>query len=50
MENVNDFYHELSRFVNLAEIRKAEAIPPQRWWWYLDVFANFLKTRVMEDL
>ncbi len=34
---LNDFYHELSRFVNLAEIRKAEAIPPQRWLWYLDV-------------
>ena len=37
IEKVHDFYHELSRFVNLSEIRKAEAIPPQRWWWYLDV-------------
>ncbi|MEG4282297.1 hypothetical protein QUB68_04150 [Microcoleus sp. A006_D1] len=37
IEKVNDFYHELSGFVNLAEIRKAQAISPQRWWWYLDV-------------
>ncbi|WP_332983208.1 hypothetical protein [Microcoleus sp. A003_D6] len=37
IEHVNVFYQELSRFVNLAEIRKAEAIIPQRWWWYLDV-------------
>ncbi|WP_293129517.1 hypothetical protein [Microcoleus sp. bin38.metabat.b11b12b14.051] len=37
IEKVNDFYRELSRFVNLADIRKAQAISPQRWWWYLDV-------------
>ncbi len=37
IEKVNDFYQELSRFVNLAEMRKAQAIPPQHWWWYLDV-------------
>lgn len=48
LEKVNHFDRELSPFVNLADIRKAEAIPHQRWWWYLDVFANFLKTRVNE--
>ncbi|MEG3839170.1 hypothetical protein [Microcoleus sp. herbarium14] len=37
IEHVNVFYQELSRFVDLTEIRKAEAILPQRWWWYLDV-------------
>lgn len=37
IKNVNHFDRELSRFVNLSDIRKAEAIPPQRWWWYLDV-------------
>ena len=37
IDKLNDFDRELSRFVNLAEIRKAQAIPPQRWWWYLDV-------------
>ncbi len=36
VEKANDFYQELSRFVNLAERRKAQMIPPQRWWWYLD--------------
>jgi hypothetical protein len=30
IEHVNVFYQELSRFVNLAEIRKTEAILPQR--------------------
>lgn len=36
VNNAKDFYHELSHFVNLIERRKAEIIPPQRWWWYLD--------------
>lgn len=36
VENANDFYQELSHFVNLIERRKAQIIPPQRWWWYLD--------------
>lgn len=36
VENANDFYQELLRFVNLIERRKAQIIPPQRWWWYLD--------------
>ncbi|MBD1935972.1 hypothetical protein [Microcoleus sp. FACHB-68] len=36
VEKAKDFYQELSRFVNLTERRKAQVIPPQRWWWYLD--------------
>jgi hypothetical protein len=36
VENASAFYQELSRFVNLTEKRKAQFIPPQRWWWYLD--------------
>lgn len=31
------FYEELSRFLNLAEQRQTDGIPPLRWWWYLDV-------------
>jgi len=49
IEKVNDFYHELSGFVNLADIRKAEAIPPQRWWWYLDVLV-FLPISLKPEL
>ncbi|MEG4318999.1 MULTISPECIES: hypothetical protein [unclassified Microcoleus] len=52
IENVNDFYRELSCFVNLADIRKAEAIPPRRWWWYLDVLVFLpisLKPRKLTD-
>jgi hypothetical protein len=36
VENAKDFYRELSHFVDLTERRKAQIIPPQRWWWYLD--------------
>jgi hypothetical protein len=39
IKKVKDFYQELSRFVNLTESRKAQFIPPERWWWYLDVLA-----------
>ncbi len=49
IEHVNVFYQELSRFVNLAEIRKAEAILPQRWWWYLDVLV-FLPISLKPEL
>ena len=49
IENVNDFYHELSRFVNLADIRKAEAISSKRWWWYLDVLV-FLPISLKPEL
>jgi hypothetical protein len=34
-----EFYQELLRFVDLGEKRQSEKIPPQRWWWYLDVIA-----------
>ncbi|MEG4495814.1 hypothetical protein QUB05_10635 [Microcoleus sp. F10-C6] len=49
IEHVNVFYQELSRFVNLNEIRKAEAIFPQRWWWYLDVLV-FLPISLKSEL
>ena len=49
IEHVNVFYHELSRFVNLADIRKVEAIIPQRWWWYLDVLV-FLPISLKPEL
>lgn len=28
---------ELQRFVDLAAYRREQDIPPERWWWYLDV-------------
>ena len=31
------FSQELLRFLDLAEHRLANHIPPERWWWYLDV-------------
>ena len=33
------FHQELSRFIDLKSWRKTEGIPPQRWWWFLDMFA-----------
>ena len=37
VEQAAIFYEELSRFLNLAEQRQTDGIPPSRWWWYLDV-------------
>ncbi|NER34642.1 MAG: hypothetical protein F6J93_11550 [Oscillatoria sp. SIO1A7] len=34
-----EFYRELLRFVDLRARRQSQEIPPQRWWWYLDVIA-----------
>jgi hypothetical protein len=34
------FYAELSRFINLAEHRYQNHIPPSHWWWYLDVLSE----------
>ena len=34
-----EFYRELLRFVDLGTRRQSQNIPPQRWWWYLDVIA-----------
>lgn len=31
------FSQELLRFLDLAEYRLTHRIPPERWWWYLDV-------------
>ncbi|HAX79315.1 MAG TPA: hypothetical protein DCY88_26695 [Cyanobacteria bacterium UBA11372] len=39
LEQVSIFAQALSSFINLTAKRNAEAIPPQRWWWYLDVLA-----------
>lgn len=49
VEKVNDFYRELSHFVNLNEIRKERSISPERWWWYLDVLV-FLSTSLKSEL
>ena len=31
------FSQELQRFIDLTEYRRENRIPPERWWWYLDV-------------
>jgi hypothetical protein len=36
-EQAHLFHQELQRFVDLAAYRREHGIPPERWWWYLDV-------------
>lgn len=36
-EQAHRFHQELQRFVDLAAYRREHGIPPERWWWYLDV-------------
>ena len=36
-EQAHLFHQELQRFVDLATYRREQGIPPERWWWYLDV-------------
>jgi hypothetical protein len=36
-EHAHLFHKELQRFVDLAAYRREQGIPPERWWWYLDV-------------
>ena len=31
------FSQELLKFLNLSQHRQTAHIPPERWWWYLDV-------------
>jgi hypothetical protein len=31
------FSQELLRFLDLTEYRQENRIPPERWWWYIDV-------------
>lgn len=40
LEQATAFHRELSRFIDLARHRQTHAIPPSRWWWYLDVLAE----------
>lgn len=40
LQQATDFHAELCRFVNLAQKRQSEGIPPDRWWWHLDVLAE----------
>lgn len=34
------FHQELQRFLDLAAYRHVHGIPPERWWWYLDVLQH----------
>lgn len=36
----SQIHHELQRFIDLAAYRRAQDIPPERWWWYLDVLQH----------
>lgn len=40
IKNAKIIEQELSQFINLANYRKQEDIPPQKWWWYLDVLSH----------
>jgi hypothetical protein len=35
-----EFSEGIARCTDLAEQRRARAIPPSRWWWYLDVISH----------
>jgi hypothetical protein len=39
-EQAEAFQQEIQRFLDLATYRHAHAIPPERWWWYLDVLQH----------
>jgi hypothetical protein len=32
--------HELQRFLDMVAYRHEQGIPPERWWWYLDVLQH----------
>jgi len=34
------FYVELAKGIDFPAERQEENIPPERWWWYLDVLAQ----------
>jgi hypothetical protein len=33
-------HHEIQRFLDLALYRREQDVPPERWWWYLDVLQH----------
>ena len=47
MINIAKIYQELSRFVDLGSYRAKWKIPPQKWWWYLDVL-SYLPTTLSQ--
>jgi hypothetical protein len=36
----DQFFAELSRFINLADERRTRGVHSDWWWWYLDVLAK----------
>jgi hypothetical protein len=36
-EHASAFHQALQPFLDLAAHRGAQHVPPERWWWYLDV-------------
>jgi hypothetical protein len=34
---------EVSQFIDLADQRRVQEIPAERWWWYLDVLAQMMQ-------
>lgn len=40
IKNAKIIEQEISQFINLPNYRKKENIPPQKWWWYLDVLSH----------
>jgi len=37
VEQAAAFHDALRSFLDLAQYRREHAIPPERWWWHLDV-------------
>ncbi len=40
VEQADEFYVELSRFINFEQRRQSHQITVTRWWWYLDVLVH----------
>jgi hypothetical protein len=36
-EQASAFHQALQPFLDLAAVRREQGVPPERWWWYLDV-------------
>jgi hypothetical protein len=36
-EQASAFHRALQPFLDLAMVRREKGVPPEHWWWYLDV-------------
>ena len=40
LEQVERFYGSIKQIADLKSWRRQEDVPPEHWWWYLDVLAQ----------